>query len=205
MNYSLNKSLNLLKQKKFYAILVHNSFDLLLDGGRYISDNLNKFKQQGLVKNIGVSVYDSENLIKICEILNPDIVQLPINVLDQRFINDGRLKYLKNKNIEIHARSIYLQGLLLMNSNSIDPYFNSWKHVLNKWHKDCTIQNFTPLHAALDFIIKIKEIDYCILGIQNMSQLKESISFINKNRNFDATSLGCSDNNFINPSKWRLS
>lgn len=205
INSTLNNSLNLLQQKSFYAILVHNSLDLLLDGGRYISDILNKLKQRGLVKKIGVSVYNSENLIKICEILDPDIVQLPINVLDQRFIIDGSLKFLKKNKIEIHARSIYLQGLLLMDSHLLNPYFYSWRNTLNRWHQECKNQNFTPLDAALDYVIKIKEIDYCILGIQNEYQLKEIISSLKNNTNFDASNLASSDNNFINPSNWRLS
>ena len=205
INNTVNNSLNLLKQNSFYAILVHNSLDLLLDGGRYISDTLKKLKQKGLVKKIGVSVYTPENLTKICEILDPDIVQLPINVLDQRFIIDGSLKFLKKKNIEIHARSIYLQGLLLLNSHSLNPYFYPWKNTLKRWHQECNNQNFTPLNAALDFAIKIKEIDYCLLGIQNVYQLKESVSSLKSNTNFDASNLECSDDNFINPSNWRLS
>ena len=205
LNYTLRKSLNLLNQKSFYGILVHNSLDLLLDGGRYISDALNKFKEQGLVKNIGVSIYNSENLDKICKILNPDIVQLPVNVIDQRFIKDGSLKFLKNKNIEIHARSIYLQGLLLMSSEKINSYFNPWKKFLNNWHQECNNQNFIPLEAALDFVIKIKEIDHCILGIQNSKQLKENISSLKKNKNFDASKLASSDENLVNPYNWRLS
>ena len=195
----------MLNQKSFYGILVHNSLDLLLDGGRYISDALNKFKEQGLVKNIGVSIYNSENLDKICKILNPDIVQLPVNVIDQRFIKDGSLKFLKNKNIEIHARSIYLQGLLLMSSEKINSYFNPWKKFFDNWHQECNDQNFIPLEAALDFVIKIKEIDHCILGIQNSKQLKENISSLKKNKNFDASKLASSDENLVNPYNWRLS
>jgi len=205
INYSVKRSLDLLNQNSLYAILVHNPLDLLLDGGNYISDILNKLKQKGLVKKIGISLYNSENLDKICKILNPDIVQLPINVIDQRFILDGSLEYLKKKNIEIHARSLYLQGLLLMNFESINSYFNPWKKFLKNWYQECKIQNFTPLEAALDFVIKIKDIDYCILGVHSKMQLEESILNLKNKKNFDATNLKCLDDNFINPSRWILS
>lgn len=201
---SFNNSLNNFNKSQFYAALVHHAPDLLVDGGKYISDALNDFKEKGMIKKIGVSIYDSQNLDVICEFLKPDIIQLPINVIDQRLINDGTLKYLKKKGIEIHARSIFLQGLLLMSPSSIPSYFNQWTHIFNAWQKACKSQKINFIQAALNFVYNIKEIDYCIIGFEDSTQLKECISNLNNNEKFDATNTQCADIKLVNPANWRI-
>ena len=204
LTLAFNKSLDLFGENHLYGILVHHAPDVMVKGGEYICEVLNNFRNKGLVKKIGVSIYDSKNLDSICERLKPDIVQLPINVIDQGFIKDGTLKYLKNKGIEIHARSIFLQGLLLMSPSQIPAYFKPWAHILNVWHLACHNQKFDFLEAALNFVIKIKEIDYCILGFEDSTQLTQCILTLSDKREFNAVNIDSSDIDLVNPTKWRL-
>jgi aryl-alcohol dehydrogenase-like predicted oxidoreductase len=201
---SFCNSLNTFKKSQFYGALVHHAPDLLAEGGKYIADALNDFKEKGKLKKIGVSIYDSKNLDIICDRLRPDIIQLPINVIDQRFIKDGTIQYLKKKGIEIHARSIFLQGLLLMPHLSMPAYFNQWKNILSTWQKACHDQNFNFLQAALNFVFNIKEIDYYLIGFENSTQLSECISNLNFKKKFDANDLNCFDVDLINPTNWKL-
>lgn len=75
---------------------------------------MQQLKAQHLVKNIGVSVYEGKQIDGILERFDIDLIQLPLNVLDQRLLHSGHLAKLKNAGIEIHARSVFLQGLLLV-------------------------------------------------------------------------------------------
>ena len=73
-----------------------------------------------------------ESIINIFDI---DVVQFPLNIFNRELIESGLLKVLKNKGIEVHARSIFLQGLLLMEKKELNPYFNNWSSLFEDWEK----------------------------------------------------------------------
>jgi len=202
---AFKKSLDRLKVSNINGLLVHNTNDLLVEGGEYLIDSLKDLKSQNKVKRIGVSIYESKNLALICDRLKPDIVQLPLNVLDQRFIKDGSLDFLKKKGIEIQARSIFLQGLLFYNNSKFPIFFKKWEKILERWQASCNKQGFSFMEAALSFVINMKEIDRCIIGFENIKQLETCINFLKKkNTNrFDAKYLECDDINLINPTNWK--
>ena len=108
-----NKSLKLLKQKSVYGVLVHNANDLLKPGADKIIKQLQILKQKGQITKIGVSIYSEEQLQKIIDSFDIDLVQLPFNILDKRLKDSGILNNIFSQGIEIHARSVFLQGLFL--------------------------------------------------------------------------------------------
>jgi predicted oxidoreductase len=87
---------------------------------------LNELKQQGLIEKIGFSTYMPEQVDFLLENFDFDLIQLPFNVFDNRLIVKGQLKKLKAKSIEIHARSVFLQGILL-NFDNLSDYFLTWE------------------------------------------------------------------------------
>lgn len=198
-------SLGRLKLSSVHGLLIHDASDILVEGGEFLIEALNQIKSQNKAKNIGVSIYDSKNLLFICDQLKPDVVQLPLNILDQRFIKDGSLDLLKKKGIKIQVRSVFLQGLLFYNNTKFPIYFKRWKKVLEKWQKSCKDQKFSPIEAALSFIVNIKEIDHCIIGFENIDQLEECTNFFKKKnlKLFDASNLNCDDVELINPTNWK--
>ena len=113
---------------RLHGLLFHESTDLLGDYSEHLWDLLSSFKNKEYVNKIGVSVYTPDILCKILEKFDIDIVQLPLNILDQRFV--PLLGKLKEKNIEIHTRSTFLQGLLLMENDAISDYFNEIKSLI---------------------------------------------------------------------------
>ena len=108
----LSKTLKDLKVKKLYGLLVHDTSDILKNNKELLNIIL-KSKKIGLVSKVGISVYDVNEVNQVLKFWKPDIIQLPINIFDQRFLKKNLLKKLKRKKIEIHARSCFLQGLLL--------------------------------------------------------------------------------------------
>ena len=114
LNDDLGQSLKSLKHESLYGLLVHNVDDLLKPGADKLFNQLMYFRQQGLVSKIGVSVYTEDKIQNIVDKFDIDLIQLPFNIIDRRLIDGGILKMLKKLGIEVHARSIFLQGLLLM-------------------------------------------------------------------------------------------
>ena len=76
--------------------------------------NILKYLKKGkLAKKIGVSGYNPNEIKKILKIWKPDVIQLPFNIFDQRLISSKVIDLLYKKKIEIHVRSIFLQGMLV--------------------------------------------------------------------------------------------
>ena len=98
--------------------MIHNPKDILSNNKKAILKTLNLLKKQNKIKKIGVSVYEVEELKKILKVFKPDIIQIPINILNQNFLKKNFLKKIKKKGIEIHGRSIFLQGALLKYRNT---------------------------------------------------------------------------------------
>lgn len=201
-------SLSRLKQSSLYCLLVHHAEDLFASNSNILWEAMEELKATGLVKKIGVSVYSPEQIENILAKYSPDVIQAPINVLDQRLINGGYLKQLKKQGIEIHSRSVFLQGLLLMSIEEINGYFNSLKSLLEHYHKTLKKNGISLLSAALGFVYGLPEVDYVLVGVNNKRHLEEIIETINSFdslNQIDFPNFSVKDEKLINPSLWSLS
>ena len=198
------QSLEKLNISSCYGLLLHHKEDVFKSGYENIISALNNLKSSGLVKKIGVSIYDSNRINEVIEKLKPDIIQLPLNILDQRVIQNGTLKYLKSMNIEIHVRSIFLQGLLIMPYENIPPYFDTWSDKLNEWKKICLEKKMSCVEAALNFVINQPDVDYCIIGTENLKQLKQCILAAKNDQKLNVSQLATEDTKLINPVNWKI-
>jgi len=100
-------------KSKINTILLHDVSDLKSKKKNKIYTSLNKLKKMKIVKNIGFSAYNLEEVKSILKEFNFDVVQVPFNVFDQRLIDKKFLKVLKKNKTKIYIRSIFLQGLLI--------------------------------------------------------------------------------------------
>ena len=118
--YEVNKFLQELSKLKIDTLLFHNSKDLThTEHGKTLLELLKHFKRKNKFNKIGVSLYDLNELKSILNIWKPDIIQVPLNPLNTQFLNSNLLKKLKKKGVEIHIRSIFLQGVLLKNQEEL--------------------------------------------------------------------------------------
>jgi len=197
-------SLEKLKKESVYALLIHNAEDLLKPNSEKILKTLEELKKSKKIVKIGVSVYDLEQLESILNNFEIDIVQLPFNILDKRMIDSGMLKSLYNNGIEVHARSVFLQGLLLMSIKNRPKKFNHWNNLWQIWHQWLNDNQITPLEASLKYAISIPEISKVLVGVQSKSELEEIV--IASTSSVDLpdipSELYTSDAKLLNPSMW---
>jgi aryl-alcohol dehydrogenase-like predicted oxidoreductase len=201
----VNTSLQQLKIAKLAAILFHHVDDIISSPHAQSRFNaLIKLKEQGKVTKIGVSVYSSEQLEFCLKNYPIDIVQLPLNCLDQRFSKTGWLHELSDRKVEVHCRSIFLQGLLLMEPENLPSYFIPYKTYFQRFIDTAKQLKVSQLSLALAVGCQDKSIDKMIIGCCNVKQLSEIISayIAAKEINEDLSSLACEDKNLIIPSNW---
>jgi aryl-alcohol dehydrogenase-like predicted oxidoreductase len=198
----LNQSLQSLKQKRIYGVLVHNANDLLKSGADKIVHQLEILKKQGLISKIGVSIYDHEQLQIILNNFDIDLVQLPFNILDGRLIDSGIFRMLQNKGVEVHARSVFLQGLLLVDEQSRPSKFDRWKGLWKIWHEWLNDNQITALEATIRHAISMPEISKVLVGVDTKDQLEEIIIASNGSLPNVPKELFVNDADLLNPTNW---
>ena len=200
------KSLERMKQSTLYGLFVHHGVDLLKDGGQHLWDAMEDLKREGLVKKIGASAYSPMEINELLNKYHLDLAQLPLNVFDQRILFGGYLQHFKKHNIEIHGRSVFLQGLLLMPIKEIPEYFNPFKPLLKRYHSSLREKGISMLNAAMGFVYGITNIDHILVGINNCQQLKEIIETVNNLHSLDQidfSEYSITNESLINPSLWK--
>ena len=131
-----------------------------------------------------------------------------MNVFDQRMRQEGRLRRLKQGGVEIHCRSVFLQGLLLMHPDDLPAYFKSIRPLLIQYRKDLQAIGKSPLEGAFYFLCRQREIDHVIVGVNHKDHLVELLQAIRRRDVFDGIDFSVyamNDAVVINPSLWRLS
>lgn len=195
-------SLKRLKICSIYGLLLHNPNQLLGKHHRDILNALLSIKSKGLVKKIGVSIYSPDELATLFEIHNFDIVQAPLNILDQRLVLSGWAEKLNKEGVEIHSRSSFLQGLLLMTDENRPKKFNRWKNIWASWQEWLTRNQITALQACLLYCLSIKTIDKVIVGVDSPYQLDQILHSTNLKLNNFPTWPEYYDEKLLNPGQW---
>jgi aryl-alcohol dehydrogenase-like predicted oxidoreductase len=102
-----------------------------------------------------------------------DIVQAPLNILDRRLVESGWAKKLKRQGTELHVRSAFLQGLLLMTPEQRPSKFAIFNPIWSEWSRWLNETGLPPLHACLGYVLGLAEVDKVIVGIDSTRQLQE--------------------------------
>ncbi len=202
----LQESLHRLSRSSVYGLLVHRSSDLLSRNGEDLFAGLVRLKEQGVVEKIGVSVYEAAEIDALLERYSIDLLQIPFNVLDQRLLISGHLRRAKDMGIEIHARSIFLQGLLLMPPESLARNFKSMEDRLRNYRRFIAEHGFTPVSGTLGFVLQVPEFDVAVCGVNTLTQLKEIVgAALADPANVDGREFGkfaIQEERLLNPTLW---
>jgi len=194
-------SLEKLGKKQLEGLLVHNINDIKNIHFDELYKMMFRLKKEGLVKKIGFSAYTPDQVDFLLANVDFDLIQLPFNVFDTRLIEGGQLKLLKTNNVEIHARTVFLQGVLL-DFNSLSEYFIEWKDQFIDYQSMVRESGLSLLEYSLQFVMNMPEIDKVLVGVNSINQLKEIILAASTKNNVKAYPIN--DLSLVNPALWKL-
>jgi aryl-alcohol dehydrogenase-like predicted oxidoreductase len=159
-------------------------------------------KARGLVRKIGVSIYDPCELDRLCASFAFDLVQAPFNLLDRRLIASGWLARLADQGTELHVRSIFLQGLLLMPRERRPPAFARWDALWRVFHTWLDEAGVTPLQACLRDALSHDGISRVVVGVDSRTQLTEILDAAGGEAPPVPDALETADTDLLNPAQW---
>jgi aryl-alcohol dehydrogenase-like predicted oxidoreductase len=198
----IKQSMERLGVPHLYGVLLHRPRQLLDCVGPFLYAALQDLKDEGKVHKIGVSVYCLSELEEIFNAYSLDIVQAPFNILDRSLVLSGLASRLRAAGIEVHARSVFLQGLLLMSPSQRPAKFNRWGDIWNVWDGWLAREGVTPLEGCLRYVCNSFEIDTVVVGVNTSAQLNEIV----KSADGQLFSLPdfstLKDARLINPASW---
>ena len=171
----IKETIKKLKISKIDYILIHNPEKYPLSKVEKAFNLLLSLKAMFPIRKIGCSIYEMEYLNKILRKFNPELVQFPLNLFDTNFALKKNLKIMDDHGIEKHARSIFLQGILLQNFEDLNDYFKKWSNIWSKYYLWLDHSNMTKLEANLSFLMS-KNIDRIIIGINSLNHLQEIVN-----------------------------
>jgi aryl-alcohol dehydrogenase-like predicted oxidoreductase len=201
---SIRTSLSRLGVSALHAILLHNPADILSDPGDELYESLQLAKRRGLVRKIGVSVYGPEDLDALWRRYTFDLVQAPFSIMDRRLQTSGWLSRLHRDGVETHVRSVFLQGLLLMDAERRPARFGKWNALWREWHEWLASQSLSPLEACLGFVCSQADIDRVIVGVDSEAHLQEIVAAAHGPTVAPPAGLACDDLDLVNPSRWNV-
>jgi aryl-alcohol dehydrogenase-like predicted oxidoreductase len=199
-------SLRHVRRPAIAALLAHDADDLLSPLGRALWDAMGELKARGQVTKLGASVYSSAQIEQLLNCFPLDIVQVPFNALDRRLDRSGALARLAAAGVEVHARSAFLQGLLVARPERIDPRFGPLRESVAGLQKYFAGQGLTPLEGALATVLQKSEISCIVLGVTSIHEFRAILSAVKIASQIgaclDIERFEIGDERLLNPANW---
>lgn len=200
---AIASSLLELRVPKIDTLLIHDVNELSGRFGNALIKLLRSSKIKGDVINVGVSIYAPQEIAAFYQNFRPDIVQCPYNIFDQRISTTGWLQKLTADNVKVHARSVFLQGIILREITELNSYFDPWYSNFDSWENFCRQNSFSKLQAALGFVKSEKRIKKIIVGVENCNQIEQILEAYQANSSQVFVSP-CEDEALVNPLMWKI-
>jgi len=199
---ALTLSLSRLRRSSVHGLLVHRADDLLGPSGARVYDCLVNAKQAGLVSKIGASAYSGQQIDALLDRFSLDILQLPLNVLDQRLVEGGHLDRLRDAGMETHVRSVFMQGILLTAGSRLPPHFRSVSSMIEAFHETARRAGATALEVCLGFVKWLGCVDYVVVGVDTGAQFQEVVQAFARAPALDLQGFSCHDLDIVDPRRW---
>jgi aryl-alcohol dehydrogenase-like predicted oxidoreductase len=186
------------------GLLLHRPEQLHGPDGDSLFAALECIREQGLVERVGISIYDPAELAQSLGRYPIGIVQAPFNVMDRRLVTSGWLARLKARGVEVHTRSAFLQGLLLIPAARRPAWFDRWHELWARWDAWLTATGRSALDASLSFALAEPSIDRVVVGVDSVGQLREILEVRNTNSGTVPEEIQSTDLDLVNPARWRI-
>jgi aryl-alcohol dehydrogenase-like predicted oxidoreductase len=201
---SLENSLQRLQIDKVETIMFHNYEDFISTTTEDL-DTLLKLKGK-IFSKLGISLYTNEQIDEISKTNLFQVIQIPFNALDNEYLRGKKLRELKDKGIEVHARSVFLQGLFFMAQNRIPIKLQPLIPQLNELKAIAARSNVSVSKLVLHYAISKKYIDSVLIGVDSEEQLKSNLNMLDVSIDQNATGLldllKVENTSLLNPATW---
>ncbi|THF63124.1 aldo/keto reductase [Pseudothauera nasutitermitis] len=195
-------SLTRLRVPVLHGLLLHRPAQLRTAEGAALYRALRTQCDLGHVRKIGISIYDPEELAQLPSEMTFDIVQAPLNVLDTRIVRSGWAARLAETGCELHARSIFLQGLLLMSASARPAYFSRWDVIWRRWENWLVETDLSPLQLCVRHALRTADVKRVVIGVDSTAHLEGILSAAQGVLPARPASLDTDDPALLNPALW---
>jgi aryl-alcohol dehydrogenase-like predicted oxidoreductase len=200
---SVSRSLEALRRNRFDALLIHAGSDLFKPGSQKLVEFLQLARSSGRASRIGVSIYEAREVDRVLDMFTPDIIQMPVNLFDQRLIQSGHVAKLRAAGVETHGRSTFLQGLLLADPMNLPDHFRRFSDALAAYSDFLDKHKLSRLVASLGFVMEQSGVDKVMVGVTGLRELDDILDVLS--RPFALPRMGqlaCGDVDLIDPRHW---
>ena len=197
-------TMNNLQRDKLDTVLFHDPVSLMERPKVHemALRSMIELRDSGLVNQFGASFYSPSEVLNFAGLESLDVVQVPINVLDKRWEEEGFFDRLKKIGVKVHARSIFLQGLLLMNPVNYPSWLGRCARPLEEFRLRCGEHGLTPLEAALGFVLDHDSIDKCVVGVNSVDELEQIVELSRSKLTLPNHDFQTLDVMLLDPRKW---
>jgi aryl-alcohol dehydrogenase-like predicted oxidoreductase len=201
---SFEQSLERLKTSKVHGLLLHRAEDLTGTHASSIWRELEQIRESGQATRVGFSVYTPEEAKYLLARYPAQIIQLPLNVFDRRHLDTGILDLCRDKGVEVHVRSAFLQGFALAQPHELRGRLSRFAGLLGRFRARCDELKVTPLQGALGYVLGLAQVDQAVVGVDSCVQFAEIISAAGEIAiPTDAfADIGCEELELIEPRRW---
>jgi aryl-alcohol dehydrogenase-like predicted oxidoreductase len=172
----IRMALRRLRLDRAGTVMVQTAGDLFSPQGPAMWDRLRQLRDEGLFDSIGVSVFASDDPVALVRRFKPDVIQAPVSLLDQRLIVSGALAEIAGLGVEVHLRSIFLQGLLFLPPDRMPVALRGSAGPLSRVRRLIAEGRSDPLQAALWFALSRPEAQHVVVGVASAAELQAVIA-----------------------------
>lgn len=200
----LDMSLKNLNTDSVYGYLFHDFNSFKKDSS--LLNTVLQIKETGKISKVGFSLYYPEELqYLIDKKVSFDIIQIPYNIFDQRFAE--YFDQLKKDGVEIHVRSVFLQGLFFLKPEELKDRFIEVRPQITLLNSIAKRLNLTISSLCINFVLNSKYIDKIVIGVDNLSNLKENLDSLSDAKkvaqvNKELEGLRIENEQIILPTNW---
>jgi aryl-alcohol dehydrogenase-like predicted oxidoreductase len=212
----VESSLKRMRIGALYALMLHRPVDLLGPQGPRLLKEIQRLKEEKIVSEIGISIYSPSELDLLMNAASFDMVQAPFNILDRSLLKNAHLARLRARGTKVHLRSIFLQGLLLLDQIRQSEKFPKWSSLWAGLSKYFTESQLSPVEVCLRFAFEAVDSDGVLVGVDSLSHFQQIIGIVGSIPDCSRIARGhenglpvmpaefdCEDADLINPSRWQ--
>lgn len=200
-------NLKILNTESLYCYMFHsfNDFCSYFESNR---EKIGYLKERNYIKKVGVSIYTNDELEKVLAYGNVDLIQLPFNLLDNDNLRGPLLKKARLMNIEVHSRSVFLQGLFFRDLNKLRGNLSPLKKYIEMLQLITLKHNISMGDLALNYACENNNIDKVLIGVENLNQLESNIQSLahsfDKSIFSEIYQIKVKETSLLNPSNWEV-